>query len=107
MVVMHQESGILKINIYGTEYPIKSDAQTDPDYIKSVAEFVDKKMREIDENTQSKSSIKVAVLAALNITDELFQDRASKESLYGEMEEKIKNLSNKLDQSIQTSFKTE
>ncbi len=102
MVVMHQESGILKINIYGTEYPIKSDAQTDPDYIKSVAEFVDKKMREIDENTQSKSSIKVAVLAALNITDELFQDRASKESLYGEMEEKIKNLSNKLDQSIQT-----
>ncbi len=102
MVVMHQESGILKINIYGTEYPIKSDAETDPDYIKSVAEFVDKKMREIDENTQSKSSLKVAILAALNIADELFQERASKESLNGEMEEKIKNLSNKLDQSIQT-----
>ncbi len=101
MVVMHEESGILKINIYGTEYPIKSDAETDPDYIKSVAEFVDKKMREIDENTQSKSSIKVAILAALNITDELFQERASKESLYSEMEDKIKNLSTKLEQCIQ------
>jgi len=102
MVVMQEEGGILKINIYGTDYPIKSDAETDPDYIKSVAEFVDKKMQEIDENTQSKSSIKVAILAALNITDELFQERASKESLYGEMEDKIKQLSNKLDQSIQT-----
>ena len=101
-MLSRQESGILKINIYGTEYPIKSDAETDPDYIKNVAEFVDKKMREIDENTQSKSSLKVAILAALNIADELFQERASKESLYGEMEDKIKNLSNKLDQSIQT-----
>lgn len=107
MVVMQEEGGILKISIYGTEYPIKSDAETDPDYIKSVAEFVDKKMQEIDENTQSKSSIKVAILAALNITDELFQERASKESVYSEMEDKIKNLSNRLDQSIRTELKTE
>ena len=107
MVVMQEEGGILKINIYGTDYPIKSDAETDPDYIKSVAEFVDKKMQEIDENTQSKSSIKVAILAALNITDELFQERASKESVYSEMEDKIKNLSNRLDQSLRTELKTE
>ena len=107
MVVMQEEGGILKINIYGTEYPIKSDAETDPDYIKSVAEFVDKKMQEIDENTQSKSAIKVAILAALNITDELFQERASKESVFSEMEDKIKNLSNRLDQSIRTELKTE
>ncbi len=107
MVVMEEEGGILKINIYGTEYPIKSDAETDPDYIKSVAEFVDKKMQEIDENTQSKSAIKVAILAALNITDELFQERASKESVFSEMEDKIKNLSNRLDQSIRTELKTE
>lgn len=97
---MEEEGGILKINIYGTEYPIKSGAETDPEYIKSVAEFVDRKMREIDENTQSKSALKVAILAALNITDELFQEKAATESLSNELEDKIRTLSDILDQNL-------
>lgn len=97
---MQEDSGILKINIYGTEYPIKSDAETDPDYIKGVAEFVDKKMKEIDTTTQSKSSLKVAILAALNITDELFQERVSKDTVSSEMIEKINSLTLLLDRSL-------
>jgi len=72
---MSQEGGVLKINIYGTEYPIKSDSNADTEYILKVADYVDQKMREIDQNTQSKSSLKIAILAALNIADELFQEK--------------------------------
>lgn len=88
---MENDTSVLKINIYGTEYPIKSDAETDTEYIRRVADYVDKKMREIDQNTQSKSSLKVAILAALNITDELFQERMMKGSLSAEVENKIKS----------------
>lgn len=94
---MEEGSGILKINIYGTEYPIKSDSEANSAYIKQVAEYVDKKMREIDQNTLAKSSLKVAILAALNITDELFQERDAKKSLLDEVESKLKNLSGSLD----------
>jgi cell division protein ZapA len=97
---MDQESEILKINIFGTEYPIKSDSATETEYIQKVAEYVDKKMREIDTSAQAKSSLKVAILAALNITDELFQERLSKESLHDEISGKLKRLSDTLEQGI-------
>ncbi|MFQ5751897.1 MAG: cell division protein ZapA [bacterium] len=97
---MDHDSGVLKINIYGTEYPIKSGTDADTEYIKKVADYVDKKMREIDQNTQAKSSLKVAILAALNITDELFQERELKKSVLNGMEDRIKKLSDSLDTTI-------
>ena len=97
---MDQDSEILKINIYGTGYPIKSGSDTDADYIRRVAEYVDKKMREIDNNIHSKSSLKVAILAALNITDELFQERAQKDALFEKMASKIERLSASIDEGL-------
>ena len=35
----------VKVNIFGTEYPVKGDA--DPDYIEEVAAYVDAKMTEV------------------------------------------------------------
>ncbi len=97
---MEQDGGVLKINIYGTEYPIKSDAETDSEYIRRVAEYVDQKMREIDQSTQAKSSLKVAILAALNITDELFQEKQSSQSLRSDWEDRLKALTTSLEESL-------
>jgi cell division protein ZapA len=98
--MMEQEGGILKINIYGTEYPIRSDANSDPEYIRKVADYVDRKMKEIDSATEAKSSLKVAILAALNIADELYQERQIKDDLVSQMSGKIKNLSDSLDKQL-------
>lgn len=73
----------VKVTIYGTEYPVKGEA--DPDYIKEVADYVDEKMREVASGLSVKSTTKVAILAALNITDELFTVRRSS----SEQEEEI------------------
>jgi len=97
---MEQDSGVLKINIYGTEYPIKSDSETDSEYIRRVADYVDGKMREIDQSTQAKSSLKVAILAALNITDELFQEKESYKALRRDLEERLNALNATLDKSL-------
>lgn len=70
---MGDDYNILKVTIYGTEYPIRGN--TDVEYIKKVAKYVDSKMREVNKNISIDSTLKVSILAALNITDELFQER--------------------------------
>lgn len=95
---MSDDFNILKVNIFGTEYPIKGS--TDTEYIKKVASYVDQKMREIDQNIPIDSSLKVAILAALNITDELFREREQKEKP-GEYSEKIQHLTQLLTSCIQ------
>jgi cell division protein ZapA len=81
----------IKLTIYGTEYPIKGD--TDIDYIKQVAGYVDQKMYEVERNTSAKSSLKVAILAALNIADELFRERSEKENSIKKFEDRLNRLS--------------
>jgi cell division protein ZapA len=75
----------VKVTIFGTEYPVKGDA--DSGYIEEVAAYVDEKMREVAQGLSVKSTTKVAILAALNITDELFAARRDS----GEFEEEIRN----------------
>ncbi|MCI0512927.1 cell division protein ZapA [candidate division KSB1 bacterium] len=79
---------VLKVKIYGTEYPIRGDS--DIEYIKRIAEYVDAKMREVDQSLSEVSALKVAILAALNIADELFKERNKNETLvHYDFEEKI------------------
>ncbi len=70
---MSDDLNILKVNIYGTEYSIRGS--TDKEYIKRVAKYVDSKMREVNNTISIDSSLKIAILAALNIADELFNER--------------------------------
>jgi len=95
---MCSDKNVLKVRIYGAEYPIRG--QADANYIKSVAEYVDKKMREVDKNVRVDSSLKVAILASLNITDELFRERAEKEHIRSQLEDKIKELNTLIDQKL-------
>ena len=81
----------VQVEIFGNEYTIKGVAH--PEYIKDLAQFVDSKMREITENTATISSTKVAILAALNIADELYQIR-------GQIEVDEKNFNQKSDQLL-------
>lgn len=88
----------VKVTIYGTEYPVKGDA--DPDYIQEVAEYVDGKMREVANSLTVKSTTKVAILAALNITDELFTMRRSDDEESKELEARISLLSDRVKESV-------
>jgi cell division protein ZapA len=94
----NDEGNVLKVNIYGTEYPIRG--ATDTEYIRRIAEFVDGKMRDIDQSTSVKSSLKVAILAAINIADELFREREEKRGLIQGFEEKISNLSTLINENL-------
>ena len=69
------QPGTITVTIYGQEYTVRSDG--DAEYVKKIAAFLDGRMREVARNSSQVTSLRVAILAALNITDELFRERAS------------------------------
>ena len=77
---MSNDSKNLTVNIYGQEYVLRSTANQD--YINNIADYVNSKMKEIEGTGLDASSqqLKIAVLSAMNIADELFQsvDKNSK-----------------------------
>jgi|TARA_Y100001970_G_scaffold167844_1_gene205345 cell division protein ZapA len=96
---MTEESNQVQISIFGQEYSVKAPA--DPDYIKKIAEYLDDKMREVQSGfSTTQSSTRIAILAGMNITDELFTARQSDESDSTEVEEKISSLIELIDDSL-------
>ena len=96
---MDEQVNVLKVNIYGNDYPIKGN--TDVEYIRKVAKYVDTKMREVNKSVASESTLKVAILAALNITDELFKERKGKSNnLSDDLFERINKLTMLLDENL-------
>ena len=61
----------IRVEIYNQTYSIRSDG--DNEYIMELAEYVDRKMREISSGTLTVDSLKVVILAALHIADEFYQ----------------------------------
>ncbi len=61
----------VQVEIYNQTYSIRSDG--DNDYILTLAQYVDGKMRNISSGTLTVDSLKVAILAALHIADEYHQ----------------------------------
>jgi cell division protein ZapA len=94
---MSSDKNVLKVRIYGAEYAVRG--QEDANYIQAVADYVDQKMREVDNKIRVDSSLKVAILASLNITDELFRLRDQKT----ELEDKIKEISLLIDRQFSES----
>ena len=80
------ESKTITVNIYGQDYMLKSTG--DEEYIKKIAKIVQDRMREI-ENTgldSNSQQLKIAVLAAMNIADELLQSENKKNKLITKIE---------------------
>ncbi|UCG77339.1 MAG: cell division protein ZapA [Nitrospirota bacterium] len=86
--------GSIEVVILGQRYTIKGDA--DEEYIRKLADFVDKKMKEVIEAAPNTSPLKASILAALNIADELHKADQSKVDL-GSLEEKANVLSGLFD----------
>jgi cell division protein ZapA len=78
----------IKVEIFGTEYRIKGDANAD--YIRQVAALVDERMRQIADASMTGSVAKIAILAAVNIADELLKERLARESAMVKLSERLK-----------------
>ena len=96
---MSEANNQVKISIFGQEYSVKAPA--DPDYIKKIAQYLDEKMREVQSGFSStQSSTRIAILAGMNITDELFTEKQSGEIDSSDAEQKISSLIELIDDAL-------
>ena len=89
------EKNSVKVNILGSEYALKSDA--DPEYISDLASYVDQKMEKLQQGSSIHAPLKIAVLTAVNISDELFRLKRKHEKLVKEIESASEEITENLD----------
>jgi cell division protein ZapA len=65
--VKDAQNASVRVEIFDQAYNLRG---TDPEYILKLAEYVDSKMRAVAEATNTIDTVRLAVLAALNIADE-------------------------------------
>jgi len=65
--VKDAQNSSVRVEIFDQVYNLRG---SDPDYILKLAEYVDSKMRAVAEATNTIDTVRLAVLAALNIADE-------------------------------------
>lgn len=90
--------GRIEVEICGERYIIKSDLDTQE--MLRIAKYVDEKMKEVKRNTPIISSSKLAILAALNITEKLFQLQLQKEEMENAVEQRSFKLIKLLDECV-------
>jgi cell division protein ZapA len=90
-------SNSVRVEIYDQSYNLRG---TDPDYIFKLAEYVDLKMRTVAEQTQTVDSLRLAVLAALNIADEYHVLKRKYEATTSEGQQKTAQLSGALSKAL-------
>jgi cell division protein ZapA len=87
----------IRVEIYDQAYNLRG---VDAEYILKLADFVDKKMRNVADQTSTVDSLRVAVLAALNIADEYQVLKKKYDLLASEFRERTDALSGALDEVL-------
>jgi cell division protein ZapA len=85
---------VVTVEIHGQRYAVRSDLEQA--YITELAAYVDEKMRLAAEELSSADSLRVAVVAALNLADELHRSRAGS-GLDGQLLEKTEAIERLVD----------
>src|SRR5215217_4995369 len=95
---MSDQGRVVPVQIHGQRYPIRSTL--DPEYVARLASYVDQKMRAAAESTPTSDALRLAVLAALNVADELFRCCDVNLARSGEIAERAGELERLLDRVL-------
>jgi cell division protein ZapA len=95
---MAKEPQGIRVVIYDQEYFMRGDLNQE--YIQKLALYLDTKMRSIAERTRTVDTLRVAMLAALNVADEYHQMKAKYEKTTQDMDQKVGEYSDALDKIL-------
>ena len=91
----------VRVKIYDQDYTMRGNL--DPSYIQELAKFVDAKMRSVANRSQVVDSLQVAVLASLNVADELNQLQARYENQTRLIQKKANEYNRALDRVLKAA----
>lgn len=87
---MSEKRHVAKVSIIGEEYTIRSDAT--PEHTRAVAAYLDREIRKVLGANALMETHKAAILAAMQITDELFRERTTTRLI----EDEVRSLGNEV-----------
>jgi cell division protein ZapA len=88
----------VQVEIFGQTYTLKVGPE--PGYVEELAGLVDQEMREISRRGGAVDSVRIAVLAALNIADQLQQQRGQADVVAKRAAERAARLAQELERAI-------
>ena len=80
---MIDNKSLVRVKIVGEEYTLRTDAS--PEHTRAVAELVDKTIRAVMSSGATVETHKAAILAALQLTDDLLKERAATDAITAEI----------------------
>lgn len=92
------DAKVVHVEVYGQKYPIKTEL--DPRYVEQLATFVESRMELAAKTSPSSDAVGLAVLAALNITDEFFRTRSNLLNSSGSLTAKAEAIEKIVDQAL-------
>jgi len=101
--VRDSSNNSVRVEIFDQAYNLRG---SDAEYIMKLAEYVDGKMRAVAEQTHTVDTVRVAVLAALNIADEYHLLKRNQDSGTVEYLKRANNLSDALDEVLKDQRRT-
>jgi cell division protein ZapA len=96
-------NGSVRVEIFDQVYNLRG---SDAEYILRLAEYVDGKMRAVSQQTATVDSVRLAVLAALNIADEYHLLKRRLEAASPEAKQRASKLASALDEVLQDTRRT-
>lgn len=92
-------SQVVQVEIHGQRYAVRSDL--DAQYIAELAGYLDEKMRGAARELASADPLRIAVIAALNITDELHRARADSRGIEGRLHARAEAIERLVDEVLE------
>ena len=92
------EPKVVHVEVHGQKYPIRTEL--DPRYVEELAQFVEARMSLASRSSPSSDAVGLAILTALNITDEYFRAKSALTSSSGTVSARAEALEKMVDQAL-------
>jgi cell division protein ZapA len=89
---------VVQIEVHGQQYPIRT--ALDPRYVQELADFVEARMSLAAKSSPSSDAVGLAILTALNITDEYFRTRSALTDNSGAAGDRAEAIEKIIDQAL-------
>ncbi len=96
---MNEEPKPIKVHVLGKDYLVGC-REGEKEALLQAAKYLDDKMREVRDGGKVIGSERIAVITALNITNDLLHNRNSQETLTHTMDDGIQRMVEKIDQVL-------
>jgi cell division protein ZapA len=97
--------GSVEVDIFGSTFRLRGGS--DADHLRRLATLVDAKMREVGSHTGLVDTAKIAILAALNLAEELYESSGGSGGEHDQIMEKVAGLTEELESVLREETLTE